>query len=209
MLLSLKGFQNPTLPTPAFPSTLAFPSEDLYLLSLLVRRPGRPLNLPDSLGFLKDDLIKICRMEDTNRFVYVTIRHGKVTTKSDRQWHCDGYSARKPTRPDTMYVWSDTFPTEAVRMPVEFPEDFYGTVHDVNLFLADSVDRSKPEITTCSAKVWHRFDTYCCHRRPPAADGAYRSFVRIAFVDHEIVGSKSEQNWDVEDFRSRLVRYQG
>lgn len=193
-------------------------SERQYLLSLLIKPANQcwmegliSCNRDSSLAWLVDGLILVVGDYQNNyndfeeKWMYLTVRHGIVDTVTDDHWHVDGFSTRKPSKPDINYVWCNNYPTEFLQETVKFPHDFDTLKYNVNHYIQDHVRGDN--VVEASVKTWFKFDSYSIHRRPLSSSGKLRTFVRVSFLDNEIKGSKSEQDFNVVDFRDSLSRY--
>lgn len=145
-------------------------------------------------------------------FVYVTVRHGEVTSTTDDEWHVDGFSMRKEHVPEQNYIFTDVFPTEYVDQSFPVPEDFDPMQHNLHWFLQDQVKTKN--IKELPSKQWCLIDPYVVHRRPKVCSGTQRTFIRVSFVPIEIESDLNTPNplllcrrYEGSDIRNRLIRY--
>jgi len=221
-LLNLKDFSTYHPPEDCGEWTSLPPDERQYILRMLVQRPGdRGLSLPAELRWLKDVIFKTWNLQEDNGlapwrdFVYVTVRHGLVTSELDDAWHVDGFSMRYPHRPEQNYICSNIFPTEVLNQAFDIPADFDPRRHNIHLFFQDNSDYSK-----ASGLIANRIfliDPYIVHRRTNVPVNAVRTFFRISFIPIEIdddsctpnplLPSKRYSRDGVKEYRDKLIRY--
>jgi hypothetical protein len=200
------------------PHATSCPHDRQYILRMLVSRPeDDSLSIPQPLGWLADDIRSCWEMQASNGlnpsgdFVYVTVRHGEITSLTDDLWHVDGFSTRVPHRPEQNYFFSDAHPTEVLSHGFDIPADFDPLRHNIHEYFQDHADE-RPIATLDPGRV-HLLDPYIVHRRPPGATG-HRTFFRISFVPIEIEDDTCMRNplfppkvYGREDCRKRLGRY--
>jgi len=79
-------------------------------------------------------------------FCYLTVRSGKVTSRTDDVWHVDGYSEKITHLPEQNYIWCDKFPTEYVEKAFKIPDDFNPKIHNIHLFLQEEIEKSNTPV---------------------------------------------------------------
>ena len=174
--------------------------------------------IPPELAWIREAIDTCVQREGArfaDEFIYVTIRHGIVTSVDDDFWHVDGFTMRLIHRPEHNYLWSDVYPTEILAQPFTFPDDFDPLRHNLFWYIQEHADESKavslpPRRLAC-------LDVYHIHRRPPAATGTTRTLIRITFCPVEIEDDSCQHNPLMEptmynrlgsrDFRDKLTRY--
>lgn len=218
-VLDVSHFSNPCDPHIVKTIDVTPTSERQYVLRMLVYRPLHGWALPADMEWLRPLLNAATAYQLENigpysdRFIYVTIRHGEVTSVSDDVWHVDGFSLRFPHVPEQNYIWASNNPMEVCSLPIDIPKDFDGMKHNIHQLFqdvipADYVPLVMPEKTLVAV------DTYHIHRRPPAIAGMMRTMVRISFVPIQIETDDCQQNpafpvetFNRSDIRERLTRY--
>lgn len=153
----------------------------------------------------------------TNRFCYITVRHGHIRSSLDDVWHVDGFSMRTPHVPEQNYIWSSWNATEFGICPVELPEDFDPLVHNIQYFLQEEMDE-RGLIWQGKERHIYVADPYVIHRRPHSPEQVWRTFVRVSFTAIPIEDRNNYYNpalpdlhFDrdgLADFRDQLERYQ-
>lgn len=222
-LLNLKDYAVYTPPLDCGkPERLTPPAERQYVLRMMVRRQNdEDFTVPPELAWL-DDVVRDCArlqlengLDPQNDFVYLTVRHGLVTTEEDDLWHVDGFSMRHPHRPEQNYIWADSFPTEILNQAFDFPPDFDPRKHNIHTFFQQHADPSKA--TTLTPSRLFLIDPYIVHRRPKISAGCLRTFFRVSFIPVEIDDDTCMQNplfppktYDrdgVKDYRRTLLTW--
>jgi len=198
------------------------PEERQYILRMLVGAPfSDGLQIPSELKWLEPTIEKLQSLQNANGFenpyVYVTVRHGEVTTETDDQWHVDGFSMKVPCLPDQNYVWCDHTPTEYYTQNIRIPLDFDPLKHDINKYLDKKINadlRNELYVDTLDEKSIVLFDSYLIHRRPVSAQNTMRSFWRVSFLDIEICDDRNTPNpliprpkYNNIDIRTTLKEY--
>lgn len=109
-LVDLEGFREAGLPIEIQPLDLTCPHDEQYVLRMAVRAHGGEIILPAELEWLRGMLEVSQKCQDQlgvdHPFVYITVRHGLVKSKTDDQWHVDGFSTKVPHLPEQNYVWT-------------------------------------------------------------------------------------------------------
>lgn len=146
-----------------------------------------------------------------NAFVYVTVRHGMVTSETDDLWHVDGFSMRVPHVPEQNYICASAFPTEYLIKRWSIPKDFDPMRHNLHRYFQQ---RAEGPVGIGAPNVIYAIDPYCVHRRPQVPAGTRRTFWRVSFVPIEIEDDTCTPNpllqtrkYGREDVRKRLVDY--
>lgn len=188
-----------------------------YILRMMIQSPEtKGLILPSELLWLEDTIDTCLRNQIKHdlpqKYIYVTVRHGIVTSVTDDEWHVDGFSMRKRHTPQQSYVWSDCFPTQYIKDSFPFPSSFDPLKHNIHHYFQDICKDKK--IEQMLPRNIYCFDPYIVHRRPPESSGKQRTFVRISFLSLEIESDTCMQNpelpqkiYNTIDFRHRLSRF--
>ncbi len=221
-LLNTKDYNNPCLPMEVAKCDLDVPFGRQYVLRMLVHRPDIGWAVPAVMAWLQLPITLAVNNQVMNfgedsvdkRFVYVTIRHGEVTSETDDVWHADGFSMRVPHVPEQNYIWCDHTSTEFYTGAVKVPQDFDPMVHNIHQLFQDLIPTTAEPYST-PAKTLVAFDTYHIHRRPKVPAGSHRTMVRISFVPIQIETDDCMQNpafpvevFNRSDIRTRLTRYE-
>ena len=220
-LLNLATFNQDRRPEYRGFEQLKTPSEEQYVLRLLIEEPYSGLQLPEEyqwvLPIIKEGKINQKRIGIRHPFLYLTIRHGIVRSTGDDEWHTDGFSMRYSHVPEQNYIWvSGGYPTEYISEAVEIPSDFNPMFQNLHLFFQDHFREKGAQVESIDEHSIYAMDPYVVHRRPKAAFGKLRTFVRVSFTPIEIVDRNNSFNPaiprnytrdGVEDFRNRLFRY--
>lgn len=196
--------------------------KNLYVLRMLVRAKYGVFKIPEQLQFLNDQ-IKILSMYDQIRtgiqdsWCYITIRHGKVVSETDDDFHFDGSSFRTDIIPERNYIWVNHSPTEYKTGKLTFPKDFDPIKHNLFTFAEHQLKNSP--IKQCSSLKWYLLSPFCLHRRPKILFDTSRTFYRICFTDIEgrdinntpnpILPTPFYGRDPVQSFRNKLVDYYG
>lgn len=177
--IKVYGIENPYTPT-----------KDLMILRMLVRPKYGTFKIPDSLSFLKNIIEQAYIYDKTvtgisQSWCYVTIRSGKVTSKTDDEWHFDGSSFRTDIIPERNYIWTDCYPTEYKTGTLSIPKDFDPLKHNLFTFADKQTHYRGTDI--CDPKTWYLLSPFVLHRRPelPEDEDINRTFIRICFTDIE------------------------
>lgn len=215
--VNLADFNFPSLPIVVAQRDYVIPFERQYVLRMMVRSPdSNGLHIPQELDWLRDTIYELDNLQKSNGlhnpFVYVTVRHGEVTTKTDDIWHVDGFSMRLPHVPEQNYIWSSDNPTEYAHQAFDIPHDFDPHKHHLHWYFDERVRAEN--IRACGNRTISLIDPYFVHRRPKDAVGSIRTFWRISFIPIEIEDGRCQQNpllpvktYRNEDIRRSLVRY--
>lgn len=200
---------------------LFVPDESQYILRMIISIDcGQTLYIPKEFMWVESlidvALLHQSRIESGHPFVYLTIRHGQVQSKTDDSWHVDGFSLKIPHRPEQNYIWCDNNPTEWWDEKVCLPLDFDGHKHNINLFFEDHIGDKTYYIEQCQPKTVYCLDPYVVHRRPPNTCFTKRTFVRVSFIPIPILDVNNTKNpafpfmdssRDGVAFRNTLLRY--
>lgn len=190
-----------------------------YVLRMMVRSPeSRGLIIPESLRWLEKTIHECDSIQRfhslANEYVYVTVRHGPVTSQTDDSWHVDGFSMRTPHVPEQSYILASEFPTEWQDRAFPIPASFDPLRHNIHDYLAKSAVRESAR--QCLPNQVYAIDPYCVHRRPPQAQAERRTFWRISFVPIEIQDDTCTPNpllppkrYNRRDFRTTLTAWAG
>jgi len=213
-LLNLKDYANHISPIDCGEINLQPPYVRQYVLRMMVRGLyGSQIVLPDSLLWLKDT-IEYCdgiqkKHGIHHQFIYITVRHGLVTSTNDDTWHVDGFSMRYEHLPEQNYIYSNVSGTEILRQGFDIPDDFDPEKHHIHQYFQD---HAKGESYALPVNRLFVIDPYIVHRRPNVS--GQRTFVRISFVPIEIEDDTCEKNplmpsrtYNREDVRKTLRRY--
>ena len=216
--INLSDFKQPAKPIKIERREYTVPYDRQYILRMMIRTPSSGgFCIPDELEWLKSTILDLDTIQKNNNlrneFVYVTVRHGLVTSETDDIWHVDGFSMRTPHLPEQNYIWTDIEPTEYAEQSFEFPEPFDPLKHNIHWYFDERV-RSE-NIKRCEEKTIYMFDPYFIHRRPKTTAGMMRTFWRVSFIPIEIRDGQCQQNpllpvqsYSDGDIRDRLTRWQ-
>lgn len=201
------------------------PSACPYAKQMILRMLVKPKYadqwfIPTELTWL-EPTIKFMETLDRNitgikdKWCYITIRHGLLSTTTDDEWHFDGASFRTSLIPERNYVWVSHTPFQYKLGYLSFPPDFDPLRH--NLFTYAERQTATEPIRTTEAKRWYLVSPFCLHRRNPHTAAEVRTFIRIAFADIEGRDVNNTENsllptpaWGrdpVRDFRNQLKDY--
>lgn len=189
-LVNTKEFRNNPLPEKVytFSKTLPHP-KDQYILRMCVKFNNSAIHLPDYLEWIRPlfnkALISQKQKGVDHPFIYITVRNGRVKSKTDDHWHLDGFSTRKEHTPEQNYIYTNKYCTEYVKQSVEVPEELDPKVYNMNTFLSNFV--KEDNVLQCEENTLYCIDPYVLHRRPNNVPEDFeRVFVRISFVPIEI-----------------------
>ena len=197
---------------------LKCPLDRQYILRMLIRKGTDDFKVPPHLSWIAR-LLNVAnehqkKLNVKHSFCYVTIRHGVVTTKTDDEWHTDGFSMNITHIPEQNYVWTNIKPTEYVEKAFDFPDDFDPSKHNINKFFQNRIEHR--DIKIVKENNVYCMDPYIVHRRPTITDDMSRTFIRISFLPIEINDVNNSQNDllprlyekdGVKEFRNKLVDY--
>lgn len=174
-----------------------YPENDLMFLRMLVRPKYGEFIIPKELNFLKKGILKLAKYDRErtgikDSWCYVTIRHGKVTSTTDDEWHFDGSSFRTDIIPERNYVWVNNNPTEYKIGNLKFPKKFNPIIHNLFTYVSKKL-KNKPILLT-EIKKWYLLSPFCLHRRPFIEKNINRTFYRICFTDIEGRDINNTQN---------------
>lgn len=215
--INLGSYNELSYPDYVFDYTLSCPHERQYVLRAMIKDIHKDFNIPSELEWTRELVMKCHehQMENNIRhaFCYITVRHGIHTAVTDDEWHVDGFSQVITCLPEQNYIVANSYPTEYVALPIDFPKDFNPLRHDAQKYIQDEVAASGVEAQTTKANVVNLFDPYVIHRRPVDAEGKERTFVRITFVSVEICDDDcytafGKYNRTASDTRDKLVSYE-
>lgn len=196
------------------------PGGRLFVLRMLIREPHGKIHLPYGLDWVRpmilatDDHQK--KLGIKQPYLYVTIRSGLVETKTDDQWHIDGFSMNHTHLPEQNYVWCSNNGTEFIDKIWDFPEDYDPLTYNLNAFFHNRIFPAKDNIFHIPNEQVYLMDPYIVHRRPPSATGTKRTFVRITHCPMPIVDVNNTKNPfipthhrrdGVKEFRNNLLCY--
>lgn len=160
----------------------------MMVLRMLVRPKYGTFKIPPELDFLKSTIKRFAKIDQQltgikDSWCYITIRHGKVTSTTDDEWHFDGSSFRTDIIPERNYIWVNHSPTEFKIGETVIHDDFDPIKH--NLFTYMSHQLKDQPIETTKEKTWYLLSPFCLHRRPTITNDDSRTFYRICFTDIE------------------------
>jgi hypothetical protein len=196
-IVDLKNYSKRNVPDIVTEHKLNCPYPRQYVLRVPIMVDGENYKIPKGLGWLTELITEAITHQREeygvkHTFCYVTVRHGKVRSETDDEWHVDGFSTKITHIPEQNYIICDHTPTEYIVGGVDFPDDFDPRKHNVNNFLESALRGQNvkciPENTLCV------MDPYILHRRPNSTAGSIRTFVRISFVPIEINDVNNTQN---------------
>ncbi len=192
------------------------PYKHQYVLRMMVRGlNGAKIDIPKELKWLENLILRCSKVQSNNninhKFIYVTVRHGLVTSETDDQWHVDGHSMRVPHLPEYNYICSTRKSTEILEQPFDIPTDFNSLKHNIHMYFQDHADETKKACLLPNRL--YVIDPYIVHRRPSGIKGI-RTFVRVSFLPIEIEDNTCTKNplmqskyYEREDIRKTLIRY--
>ena len=162
-----------------------------YILRMMIRSPeSNGLQIPEDLEWLRIAIFccigEQLRKDIANPFIYVTVRHGLVTSENDDVWHVDGFSMRTPHIPEQNYVFTSVNGTEVLNQEITLPEDFDPFTHNIHQYFQDCADESGNNVQVLAPGNIYCIDPYVVHRRPMIPAGTMRTFFRISFIPVEI-----------------------
>lgn len=194
--VSLKEFETAGTPLELGEIDLNPNSDFQYILRMPIRIYGGEYTIPEELEWVRPMFERALNaqlsMGIDHPFCYITIRHGEVISKTDDEWHVDGFSVKIPHTPEQNYIWCDVDATEYADISVKFPQDFDARFYNVNHYLQKNINPTN--IGKCEAGKIYCMDPYNVHRRPPSAKDMKRTFIRISFVPIEINDVNNTQN---------------
>lgn len=202
------------------PHKINCPHDSQYILRMLVKRAYTDFLLPDELHWIKTLLDEVYKYQTEvlnvhHLYCYITVRHGNVITKTDDQWHVDGFSTKITHIPEQNYIISNAYPTEYVERSFNFPNDFDPMKHNVHQFFEDHI--VSEDVKLAQPNTIYCIDPYVAHRRPSdIPDDFLRTFVRISFTPIEIMDDNNTENpllkvekynRDGVQIRNKLIKY--
>ena len=195
--INLNDFYNEGFPLlPEFTwNSPAYPNADKqYILRMCIKKKELLFpSIPPELEWLEDQINRTIQYESRHfgekPFIYVTVRHGPVTSVTDDDWHVDGFSMRIPHLPEHNYFCSYSYPTEFVVDPFYIPEDFDPLKHNIHKLFQNSMGDRKV-YSMLPGRVYC-IDPYIVHRRPKVPEGHVRTFFRIT---HSAIEIKDDTN---------------
>jgi hypothetical protein len=221
--LNLADFASASAPQPVFQNTDRPTVDRQYILRMMLRSNTLPLSIPDELDWLRYTIYRLNAYQRAhglfNPFIYVTVRHGVVTSATDDEWHVDGFSMRTMHVPEQNYICASVDPTEFLVKQWEIPATFDPFVHNIHHYFRDwqdatMVGQSFPRPTRGLPEQVYAIDPYCVHRRPTSTIGKIRTFWRISFVPIEILDDTCTPNplfppvtYGNVDIRNKLVAW--
>ena len=143
--LNLKDFEEISLPIEIKNIKAAEPNIPYqYILRMMIREK-ETFHIPEELMWLKETILQCDENQKANNFknsfVYVTVRHGEVSSITDDDWHVDGFSMRIPNVPEQNYFYANCFATEYQEKAFPMPKDFCPLTH--NMVVAQFPSNSK------------------------------------------------------------------
>jgi hypothetical protein len=220
-VFSQEGYMYPAPPLFLGKRDIAFPEETTMVLRLLIKEPGSNFMLPRKLDFLADD-IKGCSAYQreyfprwAERFAYLTIRSGPVTTSKDETFHVDGFQGISVPRhiPEQNYLWTSDHPTLFSMQPY-FVEGIDPGLHNIHDWFEAKTNKST--LFAGVEKGLYIFDPFHVHARRKVSAGTRRSMFRLCFSPVEIRDDSNMVNiylprgpYNRDDIRNRLVSYDG
>ncbi len=220
-LLNTNFYSEPNLPERVKKLRLDPPALGQYVLRCPILIPGKQMNIPDDLAWCENLVDESLRYQNDSvgvdqPFAYLTVRHGLVESRTDDEFHVDGFSTKVPHIPEQNYIWTDTCPTEYVAAALPVPHDFDPRRHNIQHFIQDSLPNDT-RIEQLDAETVYAMDPYVPHRRPRVSQGTRRTFVRLSMTPIPIDDRNNHVNpafgpitseYDgVADFRDKLERY--
>jgi hypothetical protein len=201
---------------PTYPSGLYINRQ--YILRMMIQSDELELSIPNELKWIELTVIALRKLQIynglNNPFIYVTVRHGLVTTTTDDVWHVDGFSMRQPCYPDQNYIYSNCYPTEYLLNSWNIPSTFDPLKHNIHYYFQDNEHLGN--LTIGKSKQIYLIDPYCVHRRPFIPNDVIRTMWRISFLPIEIEDNTCTQNplfpkkiYTRQDIREKLVAWKG
>ena len=223
--LNLKTFNNDcNLPELVRKSiNLNIPSEEVYILRMLIKKPFEKIKLPVSLGWVYP-LIDASvhhqgKMDITQPFIYLTIRSNCRQSRNNDTWHVDGFSTSITHLPEQNYCWANKYPTEFIAKRIKFPKEFNPLKHNIHSYIQKNIssEYEKENLISTSPNSLYCFDPYVIHRRPNnIPEKENRTFIRISFTPIEINDINNSFNPliptnytrdGVKEFRNKLIDF--
>jgi hypothetical protein len=209
--LSLDGYKHVSSPIYISKVQYVVPFDRQYILRMLVRTPESDgFCVPTELDWLKPTILNLDAIQKQNglknQFVYVTVRHGLVTSQTDDIWHVDGFSLRRHHLPEQNYIWTNREPTEYADQAFPIPSAFDPSKHHIHWYFDEQVEAEN--IRRCEEQTICLFDPYFVHRRPKNTIGMMRTFWRVSFIEIEIEDGQCQQNplLPVKQYRGGDIR---
>jgi hypothetical protein len=197
--INLKYFNQSNSPEYITNLDINIPNDPFYIRNMLIfdRSQSADLQLPDNLiwvlKFVKECLAYESIIRSPRKLGYLTIRSGPVITRTDDQWHTDGFSTRVICLPQLSYFWSNKYPTQYVEYPFELPEDFDPLKHNLFKYIEKTLSTNQ-EVKKVSSHSINLFDPYVIHRRQPNISNEIRAFVRYTSSEIYIPDINLTQN---------------
>lgn len=218
-ILNLNEFANNCEPISLGHFDLTPPENEQRVLRVAIRVEGGDFIIPKELEWVRPFFEKALNhqreaIKVEHSFSYITVRHGLVTTKTDDEWHLDGFSTRITHIPEQNYIWSSNDATEYLKQNIEIDKRFDPLKNNINFYLEEEL--KKENIMKCKEKHIYCIDPYILHRRPKLEKQTLRTFVRVSFVPIEINDINNTQNpclprkytKDGVKFRNTLTRFE-
>ena len=178
------------------PTQIRYPKEPCFILRLPIKIPGTDWRLPVELDWLAkfvEDCASYQQNFDDflNRYFYLTVRSGPVSSQNDERFHVDGFQGALVPRhlPEQNYLWTSTDPTLFAIQPY-FCEDLDPAKHNIHDFFDRHTDRRQ---------VWsglpggvYLFDPYHVHARPAVV--GWRTVERLTALTVEIRDDTNTRN---------------
>ena len=215
-LLNLADFASASQPVLIDVPVGTPPEDRQYILRMMVRSDKQSLSIPNELVWMKPTIDALIRLQEAhglnNPFIYVTVRHGIVTSTKDDEWHVDGFSMRTPHVPEQNYIYTSSHPTEWLIASWNIPTTFDPFRHNIHTFFQEN-DEDGVAVVGRPGNVF-AIDPYCVHRRPTIATGTQRTMWRVSFIPIEIEDDECTQNplfpvktYNRQDVRKNLVAW--
>lgn len=224
-LVNLDFYENINSPEEVAKFDLECPYERQYILRCPIKVPGKRFAIPDEMLWTVPLIEEAIKYQENNvgklsywwpPYIYLTIRHGLVTSETDDEWHVDGFSMKISHVPEQNYIWVSNNPTEYVEHGLRIPIDFDPMNHNIHYYIQDHLS-SDVEVKTIREKTLYAMDPYVIHRRPKLDKNISRTFIRLSFTAIPIddknnhinprYGNICSDNDGVVDFRDKLTRY--
>lgn len=218
---SQSEYKHPAAPLYLGQEGVSTPSEEVYVLRLLIKAPGTDFFVPGKLDWLIPMIRKSAAYQRAHfpdfdsRFVYITVRSGVVKSSRDDEFHVDGFQGISVPRhvPEQNYIWCDTHPTMFAVQPY-YLEGLDPARHNVHEYIERCTD--KTDLTIINERGLYIMDPYHAHARPSVPEGTQRTFVRICYSPVEIRDDTNTVNpalprgpYNRGDIRNTLVPYDG
>lgn len=197
-IFSQRNYLYPAPPVFLGEQEVKIPSEDTFVLRMPFKTPWSDWSLPIELEWAAPFVWGCVAYQKLfpkwdERFFYLTIRSGEVSSQQDDTFHADGFQGVLVPRhlPEQIYLWTDRDPTQWAIQPF-FCEDLDPAKHNIHNFFDKHVNRQS---LYCGVpKGIYCFDPYHVHARPVLQGGGKRTVLRVSAIPIEIRDDTNTQN---------------